>query len=288
MAQLEWDKVGERQFESGVDHGVLYIRDNAGQYTDAHVWNGLTKVGESPEGGEATESYADNIPYIRMVSVEKFNGTIEAFSSPIAFDACDGTREVATGVIIGQQERATFGFAYRTKVGNDIAGQDAAYKIHLVYGALAKPSARDYNTINESPEATPLSWEFTTSPVPVTGAKPTATVSFRSDEVPATELAELEDILFGTASTMPRLPLPDEIIALVGGGTIPATATAPTFNGTDTVTIPVVTGVVYQVSGSPVTGTIDLDPAETVTVTAVAGAGYSLTPGTHSWNFTGA
>lgn len=224
MSKLVWDATGERQFETGVDHGVLFVRDNTGAYPTGVAWNGLTTVTESPSGAESNPQYADNIKYLNLVSAEEFGATIEAFTYPDEFGACDGSAEPEDGVIIGQQARATFGFVYRTKVGNDTEGQDAGYKLHLVYGCLAAPSEKAYATVNDSPEAITFSWEVTTTPVNVTGYKPTASLTIDSTKVDAGHLAELEEILFGldadataeppVTATVPRLPLPDEVIAL--------------------------------------------------------------------------
>lgn len=214
MAKLQWDKAGEKTYETGVDHGVLYPRVGS-LYPTGVVWNGLTTVTNSPSGAEASPQYADNQKYLNLVSAEEFAGTIEAFTYPDEFEACDGTKELLPGVTIGQQNRQEFGFAYRTKVGNDTEGQDYAYKIHLVYGALAAPSERAYATVNDSPEAMALSWEFSTTPVEVTDAKPTATLVIDSRSVPAAALTAIEDVLYGTAANPARLPLPDEVVSII-------------------------------------------------------------------------
>lgn len=217
MTKLVFDKAGERTYETGVDHGVLYVAES-GAYPKGVVWNGLTTVTESPSGAEASPQYADNIKYLNLVSAEEFGGTIEAFTYPDEFEACDGTAEIAPGVTIGQQNRKQFGFSYRTKVGNDTEGQDFAYKIHVVYGALAAPSEKAYATVNDSPEAIAFSWEFTTTPVDIAGFKPSATLVIDSRTVAADKLKALEDLLYGTESEEAKLPLPDEIISLVGTG----------------------------------------------------------------------
>lgn len=214
--KLVWDKTGERYYETGTDRGVLYVTDGEGKYGTGVAWNGLTAVTESPSGAEASPLYADNIKYLNLISKEDFGATIEAYTYPDEFAACDGSAEIATGVTIGQQKRSTFGFAYRTRLGNDIDGDDYGYKIHLVYGALATPSEKSYATVNDSPEAITFSWEISTTPVEVTGFKPTAHLEINSTKVPAEKLAELEDLLYGTADKEASLPLPDEIIALVG------------------------------------------------------------------------
>lgn len=226
---LIWDKPGERTYETGVDHGVLYRRDPVdGDYDKGYAWNGLTAVTESPSGAEASAQYADNIKYLNLISNEDFSGTIEAFTYPKEFAFCDGTLEIAPGVSVGQQARETFGFSYRTKIGNDLLGQDAGFKLHLVYGALAAPTERAYSTVNDTPEAMPFSWEVSTTPVEIgviAGKlyRPTALLTLSSLEVDEEPLAELLTILYGTAATtggtptpavQPRLPLPQEIAEL--------------------------------------------------------------------------
>ena len=217
MARLVWDKTGERVYESGVDHGVLYLPNNLGAYTNGVVWNGLTTVTESPSGAEPNPQYADNIKYLNLVSAEEFGATIEAFTYPKEFAQCDGSAELAPGVTIGQQARTTFGLSYRTKIGNDLEGQDAGYKLHLIYGAQAAPSERAYATINDSPEAITFSWEITTNPINVAGHKPTASLTIDSTEVAAAKMATIEDLLYGTTvgAEIPKLPTPDEIIAIL-------------------------------------------------------------------------
>lgn len=217
MARLEWDKTGERVYESGVDHGVLYVMDGTGAYGTGVVWNGLTAVTESPSGAEPNPQYADNIKYLNLISAEEFGATIEAFTYPKEFEQCDGTASLAPGITIGQQDRRTFGFSYRTKVGNDVGGQDAGYKLHLVYGALAAPSERAYSTINDSPEAITFSWEVTTTPVAVAGHKPTAILTINSTLVDPADLTALEDLLYGptTGTGTPKLPLPAEVMAII-------------------------------------------------------------------------
>ena len=215
MTKLIWDAVGEKTYETGVQNGVLYPMDGAGAYPQGHVWNGLTTVTESPTGAEATPLYADNIKYLNLIAAEEFGATVEAYTYPKEFEACDGSAEPAPGVTIGQQNRQSFGMAYKTVKGNDVAGNSLGYKIHLVYGALAAPSEKGYQSINDSPEAITFSWELSTTPVPVTGQKPTASLVIDSTEVDPAKLAALELILFGDTGTESRLPLPDEIITLV-------------------------------------------------------------------------
>ena len=217
MAKLVWDKTGDRLYETGVKNGVLYI-PTAGVYSKGVAWNGLTAVTESPSGAEATALYADDIKYLSLMSTEEFGATIEAYTYPDEFAACDGSAELADGVMIGQQKRSTFGLCYKTTIGNDTEGNDHGYKLHIIYGALAKPSERAYATINDSPEAITFSWEITTTPVNVTGAKPTASLVIDSTKADPSKLAALEDILYGKdgePGNEPRLPLPDEIKTLM-------------------------------------------------------------------------
>ena len=222
MAKLVWDKTGDRLYETGVKNGVLYI-PTAGVYSKGVAWNGLTAVTESPSGAEATALYADDIKYLSLMSTEEFGATIEAYTYPDEFAACDGSAELADGVMIGQQKRSTFGLCYKTIIGNDTEGNDHGYKLHIIYGAQAKPSERAYATINDSPDAITFSWEITTTPVNVTGAKPTASLVIDSTKADPSKLAALEDILYGkdgtgdqhTGAVDPRLPLPDEIKTLM-------------------------------------------------------------------------
>ena len=216
MPKIEWDKTGERYYETGTDRGVLYTLDDQGKYSVSTPWNGLTAVTESPSGAEATPLYADNIKYLNLMSAEDFGGTIEAYTSPDEFAACDGSAEVTPGVRIGQQKRKTFGLSYRTLIGNDVDGNDHGYTIHLVYGALASPSERSYQTVNDSPEAMTLSWEFSTTPVNVTGYKPTAHIEIDSTKVAPEKLAKLEEALYGSETGTAKLLLPDEVVALIG------------------------------------------------------------------------
>ena len=217
MAKLVWDKTGDRLYETGVKNGVLYI-PTAGVYSKGVAWNGLTAVTESPSGAEATALYADDTKYLSLMSTEEFGATIEAYTYPDEFAACDGSAALADGVMIGQQKRSTFGLCYKTTIGNDTEGNDHGYKLHIIYGALAKPSERAYATINDSPEAITFSWEITTTPVNVTGAKPTASLVIDSTKADPSKLAALEDILYGKdgePASEPRLPLPDEIKSLM-------------------------------------------------------------------------
>lgn len=214
MAPLTWDQVGEKVYETGVDHGVLYIPDASGVYNKGYAWNGLTTVTESPSGAEPSPQYADNIKYLNLISAEEFGGTIEAFTYPEEFGQCDGTALPAPGVALGQQGRKMFGLCYRTKVGNDVDGLDYGYKLHLLYGCQAAPSEKAYATINDSPEAISFSWEVTTTPVPVTDYKPTSLIVIDSTVVDPTDLKALEDLLYGAAAVEAALPTPDAVIAL--------------------------------------------------------------------------
>jgi hypothetical protein len=217
MAPLTWDQVGERLYETGVDHGVLYIPDDTGVYKDGFAWNGLTTVTESPSGADSSPQYADNIKYLNLVSAEEFGATIEAFTYPEEFAQCDGTALPEAGVALGQQGRKMFGLSYRTKVGNDIDGSDFGYKLHLIYGCQAAPSEKAYATINDSPEALSFSWDVTTTPVPVTDYKPTSLIVVDSTVVDPLKLKSLEDLLYGAASVPAALPMPDAVIALFAG-----------------------------------------------------------------------
>lgn len=285
MTQLIWDKVGERIYETGVDHGVLFIPNGAGVYNTGYAWNGLISVSESPSGAEATPTYADNIKYLNLVSAEEFGATVEAYTYPEAFAQCDGTAAPSAGVFIGQQTRKTFGLAYRTLIGNDIAAADYGYKLHLIYNALAAPTEKAYTTVNDSPEALTFSWELSTTPVNVPGFKPTASVTIDSTKVNPAKLAELEALLYGTPGVDPKLPTPTEIIALFAGSTVVAVPLAPTYNSpTDTITIPTVTGVIYLINDLPVTGAVVI--TQDTVVNAVPAAGYKFPPVTDDdWFF---
>lgn len=212
MAALVWDATGERFYETGVDRGVLYLL-NAGAYDTGVVWNGLTAVTETPTGAEASPQYADNKKYLNLVSNEEFGGTIEAFTWPEEFGLCDGTASPSTGVILGQQSRATFGLSYRTRIGNDVDGDSHGYKIHVVYGCLATPTEKAYSTVNDSPEAATFSWEFTTTPVAVTGYKDVSLITIDSTKISANGLSAVEEALYGGTGDA-NLPLPDALLAL--------------------------------------------------------------------------
>lgn len=213
MTKITWDAEEDRTYETGVDHGVLYI-PSAGAYDDGVAWNGLTSISETPSGAEATPVYADNMKYLNLMSVEEFGGTIEAVTFPVEFYQFDGGAIVKGGIVIGQQNRAKFGLSYRTLIGDAAIGTQKGYKLHLVYGAQAAPSERAYNTVNDSPETAAFSWEFTTTAVPVEGMKPTALLTIDSTKVVPAELAALETILYGTTGTDPKLPLPDDVLDL--------------------------------------------------------------------------
>ncbi|WKW86808.1 major tail protein [Gordonia phage Conley] len=293
MTELKWDSAGERLYETGVDHGVLYIPDNTGAYSTGFAWNGLTSVSESPSGAEANPQYADNIKYLNLISAEEFGATIEAFTYPDEFAQCDGTALVG-GVQIAQQTRKIFGFSYRNLIGNDIIGTDYGYKIHLVYGCQAAPSEKSRSTVNDSPEAATFSWELTTNPVPVAGInadtgkpyRPTAHVTIDSTKVGAEALADLEAILYGSSSEEPRMPAPEEVLEIIGESLTEVTPTAATFDApSDTVTIPAMTGVVYKIGGVPVSAG-DRVITEETTVVAEAAIGYKFPNGvTASWTF---
>lgn len=215
MAKLVWDATGERKYETGVRNGVLYVMAEGGTYPKGVAWNGLTAVTESPSGAEATALYADDTKYLNLISAEEFGATIEAYMYPDEFAECDGSATLAAGVTIGQQPRKTFGMSYRTVYGNDVDNESYGYKLHLIYGAVAAPSEKAYATINDSPEAITFSWEVKTTPVNVTGHKPTASLTIDSTKVDENKLKKIEDILYGAAEGEARLPLPDEIIQIL-------------------------------------------------------------------------
>ena len=217
MAKIVWDESGKRTYETGVRKGVLYLQDTQGAYTKGVAWNGLTAVTESPSGAEPTALYADDIKYLELFSAEEFGATIEAYTYPAEFEKCDGSASLGTGVTIGQQDRATFGLCYRTVLGNDVKGSEFGYKLHLIYGAKAKPSEKGYQTINDSPEAITFSWEISTTPVNVAGFKPTACVTIDSTKIEPEKLAQIETLLYGDTSAEAKLPLPDEIATIVKG-----------------------------------------------------------------------
>ena len=214
MAKLTWDDTGKRFYETGVDQGVLYVRDSNGAYPLGVPWNGLINVTESPEGAEPSGHYADNMKYVNIQSTEEFKATIEAFTYPEEFANCDGSAQPKPGAFIGQQERKKFGLVYRTKIGNDLT-QEAGYKLHLVWGAVAAPSEKAYATINDSPEPTTFSWEITTTPVNVTGYLPTSTMTLDSIKLGSAKMAAINAKLFGDATNAAALLMPDAILALI-------------------------------------------------------------------------
>lgn len=222
MAKILWDKAGEHYYETGVDHGVLYTLDSKGAYAKGVAWNGLTTVTETPSGAEANAQWADNIKYLNLYSAEELGLTIEAFTYPDEFALCDGTAELAPGVSVGQQDRQMFGLSYRTKVGNDLEGNNLGYKLHLVYGCKASPSERGYATINDSPEPIGFSWEVSTAPISVEGHQPTSIVTIDSRKVDQSKLATLEAKLYGSDTAEPTLPLPDEIAKILGATSNPS------------------------------------------------------------------
>lgn len=253
MAPLTWDNSGERLYETGVDHGVLYLIDEGGEYTPGVAWNGLTTVTESPAGADATPQFADNIKYLNLIAAETFGGTIEAFTYPDEFAECDGTAEPTDGVAVHQQGRRPFGLCYRTLLGSDTEGTEHGYKLHLMYGAQAAPSEKAYASVNDSPAAIAFSWAVSTTPVGVTGYKPTSLITIDSTKVDATVLQDLLDILYGATAT-PRMPLPDEIIGMFEGTVtvvdLGVSANQPTYDsGTHVVTLPSVTGVQWKING---------------------------------------
>lgn len=217
MAKIVWDESGKRLYETGVKNGVLYLQDESGAYTNGVAWNGLTAVTESPSGAEATPLYADDIKYLELFSAEEFGATIEAYTYPEEFEACDGSASLGTGVTIGQQDRKTFGLCYRTVLGNDVKSNEYGYKLHLIYGAKAAPSEKGYQTINDSPEAITFSWEVTTTPVNVAGFKPTASVTIDSTKIDPEKLKKIEDMLYGEGATDAKLPLPDDLKTILAG-----------------------------------------------------------------------
>lgn len=216
MSKLVWDATGSREYETGVKNGVLYVQNGSGTYEKGVAWNGLISVTESPSGAEATPLYADDIKYLELFSTEEFGATIECYTYPEEFEACDGSAEIATGVVIGQQNRTSFGLCYRTTLGNDVKGNEYGYKLHLIYGCKAAPSEKAYSTINDSPEAITFSYEVTTTPVQVTGHKPTASLVIDSTKIEPSKLAQIEAKLYGDASNEASLPTPDKILELIG------------------------------------------------------------------------
>ena len=257
--KLIWDKSGERYYETGVDRGVLYPQASDATYPAGVAWNGLINVSESPSGAEATPLYADNIKYLNLVSTEQFAATVEAYTYPDEFGACNGEGELTTGVVIGQQKRKAFGMAYRTKVGNDI-DSELGYKIHIIYGALAAPSEKAYATVNDNPEAITFSWTLSTTPVEVTGFKPTASLVIDSTKVTEGQLAAIEAILYGDSNNDARLPLPDEVLSIINGKKVSSIAiTTPPTKTSYTA------GETFDATGMVVTATYDDTTSAAVT-----------------------
>ena len=299
MAQLTWDAVGDRKYETGVDRGVLYIPDGSGAYTTGVAWNGLVSVSEAPSGAEANAQYADNVKYLNLFSAEEFGATIEAFTYPDEFNEFDGVAQPKTGVYVGQQSRGTFGLSYRTKIGNDVEGDDYGQKLHLVYGCSASPSEKAFTTINDSPEAITLSWELTTIPVQFTdpayaSLKPTALITIDSTKVSSTDWTELTNLLWGSGGGSAQLPSPDTVVSLFNvAAQTPVIATAPTFvSGTGVITIVATTGVRYYradtgatVATGPMTA---ITSGTTMVIRAEASSSsYVLAPESDdSWSFT--
>ena len=288
MAVLVFDDAGNKKFETGVDHGVLYILNTTnGLYDTGYSWNGLTEIKEKPAGAAANPAYADNLKYLNLLSAETFSGEISAFTYPDAFGACDGTVEPASGVLVGQQARAVFGLSYRSQLGTDLSS-DAGYKLHLVYGALAAPSEKDYVSINASPAAVTFTWAFDCTGVASSGNAPVSLLTIDSTKVDSTALSDLEDFLYGTSGTDPSLPPPDSVLALFTGSITAITLTEPTFDGAHTITIPSETGVTYYVDGVVhAAGSQLLTTGQKKVVSAVPNAGYVFNkPVVTSWLFT--
>ncbi len=215
MPKLVWDAAGERLYETGVDRGVLYPMSALGAYEAGVVWNGLSSISESPSGAEATPVYADNIKYLNLMSAEEFGATLEAYTYPKEFAVCEGSVSPVEGLIIGQQERRAFGLCFRTLIGNDVAGNSLGYKLHLIYGAKAAPSEKQYSSINDSPEPLTFSWELTTTPVEIEGMKPAAALIIDSTLLAPEKLEALETLLYGAEATAAALPSPAAVIALL-------------------------------------------------------------------------
>lgn len=292
MAVLLWDQIGERLYETGVDHGVLYIPNEFGEYDNGVAWNGLTTVTETPSGAEANPQYADNIKYLNLFSAEEFGATIEAFTYPDEFAQFDGMVSPSPGVTIGQQNRRAFGLSFRTKIGNDLEGNDHGYKLHLLYGCTASPSERAYTTINDSPEPITFSWEVTTVAAAVPGLQPTALITIDSTKVAPANLTALEEALYGTVGDDPRLPTPAEVIAMFAGAITEVTPTEPAFvAATGVITIPVITGVVYRRTDTNaiVTGTVTIaTPGDSLGIEAEPATGAYVFPDVADtyWDYT--
>lgn len=253
MTKLVWDAVGERSYETGVDRGVLYLPDAGGAYVDGVAWNGLTTVTEKPSGAAPNAQYADNMKYLNLMSAEEFAADIEAFTYPVEFAQFDGLALPTPGVAVGQQSRRSFGLSYRTLLGDDVNGDDAGFKLHLIYGCSAAPSQKAYQTVNNSPAAIKFVWALTTTPVAVPNLKPTSVITVDSTKVDATKMADLLRILHGDVGVNPALPLPGTIISMFSGAVTTVSPTVPTYNAvTHTITIPAEAGVTYFVNDVPV------------------------------------
>ena len=276
MSKLVWDNTGERIYETGVQNGVLYPRNAAGLYPKGVSWNGLISVTESPTGAESNKVYADNITYLNLISAEEFGATIEAYTYPDEFAAYDGSEELSTGVFVGQQTRKVFGLAYKSFVGNDVAGNDFGYKLHLIYGGNASPSEKAYATINDTPEAITFSWEVTTTPVEVTDFKPTASITIDSTKVDAAKLTVLETILFGSANADARLPLPDEVAGIFAAAPPAALALVSIVPDDDDIDVAVGTTIVLTFNNKIST--------EVISVTSDIG---TIVAGTKAWDTAG-
>ncbi|MPM42081.1 hypothetical protein SDC9_88743 [bioreactor metagenome] len=257
MPKLLWDQDGQKLFETGVSNGVLYVK-NGTSYGNGVAWNGLTAVTESPSGAEANPLYADNIKYLNLISAEEFGATIEAYTYPDEFGVCDGSAELSPGVIIGQQGRKTFGLSYKTLLGNDAEGTSYGYKLHIIYGALAAPSEKAYATVNDSPEAITFSWELTTTPVNVTGLKPTASITIDSTKVPSAKLTALENVLYGTESSAPRLPMPDEVASIFANPAPTALALSTSVPAADATGVAVAANIVLTFNNAIVNESVML------------------------------
>lgn len=288
MAVLLFDDTGNRRFETGVKKGVLYpLNTSNGLYDTGYAWNGLTEIKEKPAGAGSNKQYADNQAYLNLLSAETFGGEISAFTYPDQFGLCDGTAEPASGVTVGQQARATFGLSYRTEIGNDVSS-DLGYKLHLVYGALASPSEKDYATINDNPNAVAFSWAFDCTGASSATYGNTSLLTIDSTKVDATALTDLENFLYGTAGTNPSLPPPDSVTALFTGTITAVTLSPATFDGAHTITIPSQTGVTYYVDGVVhAAGSQLLTTGQSKVVSATPNAGYVFnTPVVDRWLFT--
>lgn len=273
MSRIVWDEAGKHYYETGVKNGVLYPQASGGSYPLGVAWNGLTSVTESPSGAEPNPMYADNIKYLNLMSAEEYGATIEAFTYPDEFAECDGSAEVASGVIAGQQTRKTFGLCYKTILGNDEDGNDYGYKLHIIYGGLAAPTEKGYSTINDSPEAITFSWEISTTPVEITGFKPSASLVIDSTKSNAAKLAQLEDILYGTTGVSPRLPLPDEIVAVMSTPAPSAVVLSSIVPADDAPSIAKTANIVMTFNNAILT--------EAVVVTSAAGVQVA---GTKTWD----